>query len=593
VTLRDRFPLVVALDTEFNRHDQGERHHVVAVVGHVYEGDRLVRSLRFFEDDLGRVRCNPFPNGPDVLYVAFAAQAEWASMLPLGWELPRHCIDLFAETRCLRNLALPAAARRRLGIRGNSLIDNCRSFGLNASDPLDKDIWRDRILEGGPWSPGEPPRILDYCESDVTMTGSLYFRIEPLLPPDAALYRGWFTQADADMEDRGLSIDTVARDLLVDNLADLRRRLLLQFDEFGLCDPDSEGIDRDRLVTLMDGRGLHWPRTRTGKPEVKLRTLKARLAGRPELHSIVALAQGLNDLRGLRKLPIGPDGRARAPLWPFSSSTGRNLPGGGFLFQLSRWTRSLIRPTPGRFVCYADWTAQEFAIIAYLSGDPLLMTCYEQPGDPYVNLGSIMGLIPEGSSREHPLRDVIKVVVLGLFYGRGARSIAKATRRPIRFIQAIIDDFWSRCPKAHRWLQSYVDALFLTGHAWTKFGWTVHHHRSTKATSAANFPVQAHGAEMMRWAACLAFDNGVPLCGSVHDAFVSEGRIEDEREIVAAKLACMERGSSIVLGGPIVRAHPVVFRYPERFADKKGWTAWRWIMGTLDPRLAIKPARTA
>jgi hypothetical protein len=463
-----------------------------------------------------------------------------------------------------------------------------------ASDPLDKQATRDLILGGGPWTPEVRRKILDYCERDVQMTADLWFRLEPTIPLAQAMYRGWFTQAIGDMEDRGLPIDVGARDSLVVNLANLRRRLILEFDRFGLCAPESEAIDPERLVAIAGQHGIRWPTTRTGRPEMRLKTLKAKLAGHPDLHGIVYLAQGLNDLRGLRDLPIGSDGRARASLWPFSASTGRNLPSGReFIFQLSRWTRSLIRPEWGHFLCFADWTAQEYAIIAYLSGDPLLIHCYELPGDPYANLGSIMDLMPEGAGKDHPLRDVVKVVVLGLFYGRGARSIAASTRRPIRFIQTVIDAFWARCPKARRWLESYVDGLALLGKAWTKFGWTVHRHALTKPTSAANFGVQAHGSEMMRWASCLGFDNDVPLCCPIHDAFVCEGRLDDEDRIVSTLSACMERASAIVLGGPIVRAKPVVFRYPERFADRKGWPVWEWITSAIDPSLAVKPARSA
>jgi hypothetical protein len=594
MTVPDRFRTVVVIDTEFNGTDQGERHHVVALVGHVYVDGQRVRTVRLFEDELRALRRNPLPDAPDVLYVAFVGQAEWRSMLALGWKLPGHCIDLFAETRCLRNLALPRSIRRQLRIRGDGLIDVCREFGIEATDPLDKQATRDLILGGGPWTPELRRKILDYCERDVKMTADLWFQLEAAIPLGQALYRGWFTQAIGDMEDRGIPLDVGARNTLVTNLSSLRRRLILQFDSYGLCDPDSEAISPERLVALTGMHHIRWPTTRTGRPEMRLKTLKTKLAHHPDLHPVVYLAQGLNDLRGLRDLPVGSDGRARASLWPFSSSTGRNLPSGReFIFQLSRWTRSLIRPEPGHFVCYADWTAQEFAIVAYLSNDPLLIQCYELPGDPYVNLGVLMGLMPDGAGKDHPLRDVVKVVVLGLFYGRGARSIAASTGRQTRFIQTVIDDFWTRCPKARRWLESYVDGLFLLGRAWTKFGWTVHYHALSKPTSAANFPVQSHGSEMMRWASCLGFENDVPLCCPVHDAFVCEGRLDDEDRIVSTLSACMERASAIVLGGATVRAKPVVFRFPERFADKKGWPAWEWITSALDPSLAIKPARTA
>jgi hypothetical protein len=593
MAVRRDFHTVVVFDTEYNAADRGERHHVVALVARVYEGGQP-RTVRLFEDQLVSLRRNPLPDGNDTLYVGFSSQAEWSSLSSLGWGLPRNSIDLYAEARCLRNLALPRKIRCQLKIPGDGLIDVCRSFGLKASDPLDKDANRDRILQGGPWAPGEPQKILDYCADDVAMTADLWHRLEHSIPLNQALYRGWFCQAIGDMENRGLPFDVPARDLLVRNLGTIRSQLIRQFDRFGLVGPDRETIHPDRFLTLVGTRSIRWPLTTTGKPEMKIRTLRKRLGRHPDLHGIVALAQGLNDLRGLRDLPIGEDGRGRASLWPYCSLTGRNLPSGkDFIFQLSRWTRHLIRPSAGRFVCYADWTAQEFAIIAYLSEDPLLIRCYEMPGDPYSHVGAILNLMPEGCGKDHPLRDVVKVAVLGLFYGRGAHSIAASTRRPLRFIQEVIDTFWKSCPRARRWLESYVDGLVLLGKVWTKFGWTVHRHRLTKATTAANFPVQAHGAEMMRWAACLGYENGVPLCCPVHDAFVCEGRLEDETEIVSTLAACMTKASSIVLGGPTVRAQSVVFRYPDRFADADGWSQWAWIAGAIDPSLAMKPARMA
>jgi hypothetical protein len=594
MTARERFRTVVVVDTEFCGADRSERHHVVALVARVYDGGRLVRTVELFEDDLRTIRRNPLPLGDGVLYVTFVGQAEWRSMLAMGWELPEHCIDLFAEARCLRNLALPRSVRVRLKLPGDGLIDVCRWLGIEAHDPLDKRITRDLILAGGPWDAATRRKILAYCGDDVRMTADVWFKLEPVIPLGQALYHGWSTQAIGDMEDRGLPIDLEARDTLIGNLTDLRKQIILQFDSFVLCDPEGESIRSDRLITLADRYSIRWPLTRTGRPETRLKTIRKKLAGHPDLHPVIYLAQGLNDLRGLRRLPVGADGRARASLWPFSAATGRNLPGGKeFIFQLSRWTRSLIRPEPGRFLCYADWTAQEFAIIAYLSGDPLLIHCYEQLGDPYCNLGVIMGLMPPGSGKDHPFRGILKVTLLGLFYGRGVRSISVETRQRPYAIRAMIDDFWARCPKARRWLEGYVDSLFLLGEARTKFGWTVHRHPLTKATTAANFPVQSHGAEMMRWAACLGYENDVPLICPIHDAFLCEGRFEDEGRIVSTFMASMERASSITLDGAIVRAKPIIWRYPERFADRVGWPTWAWIAGTLDPSFVVKPACTA
>ena len=585
-----RFHTLVVIDTEFRGADQGERHQVVALVAHIYSArecgnqvtaDAPVQTYRFFEDSLADLDRSPLPRGDDVLYVAFVAQAEWRSLFRLGWPLPEHCVDLFAEAKCLRNLALPAALERSLGYPGDGLIAACRAFGIATPDPNIKATTRELILRGGPWTNTERTRILDYCESDVDLTARLWGALGPRIRLDQALYRGWYTQAVAAIEDTGIPVDTAAWEALVANLARLRAQIINQFDQHGLVAPGGETINPEAFRVVVGSYGLDWPRTRTGLPVLKLRTLKARLAGTPELRPIVALAQGLTDLRGLRNLRVGSDGRARSLLWPFGTATGRNSPDGSFIFLLSRWCRSLIKPPPGSFLCYADWTAQEFAVIAYLSQDPLLCQCYEAPGDPYANLGIVMGLLPPGAGKEHPLRDVVKVVVLGLFYGRGARSIGGATRRPVRFIEHVVADFWGRCPKARRWLESYVDGLTLLGKTWTRFGWEIHHHRLTKSTSAANFPVQGNAAEMLRWACVLGVENGLSICAPVHDALLVEGKLTDEVEVVRTLSACMDRAAQIVLDGATVRSKCVVFRAPERFADRTGWSVWSWIVGLL------------
>jgi hypothetical protein len=83
-------------------------------------------------------------------------------------------------------------------------------------------------------------------------------------------------------------------------------------------------------------------------------------------------------------LVIGPDGRNRTSLMPFTSSTGRNQPSNAkYIFGPAAWVRSFIKPPPGRAISYIDWSAQELAIAAYLSGDKAMQEAY-QSGDPYL-----------------------------------------------------------------------------------------------------------------------------------------------------------------------------------------------------------------
>jgi hypothetical protein len=274
MTGRDFFRTVIVVDTEYNRADDGDRQHVVAVVGNVYGDGELLRTIGLFEDDLEGYPVCPFDDGPDTLFVAFAAQHEWKSWLSLGWKVPTNCVDLFGEAKCRRNYALPYAVRVELGIPGDGLIDACKYFGIAAEDPLDKETMRDRILEGGPFTPDDRRKILDYCGRDVGMTATLWERLRPELHMGQALFRGWFTQAVAAMEDAGIPIDTDTWNRLVTDLPNLRRNLIDRFDTFGLCTPSGLALDAVKFDDLMNLRRTHWPRTRTGRPEMRIKTLQ-------------------------------------------------------------------------------------------------------------------------------------------------------------------------------------------------------------------------------------------------------------------------------------------------------------------------------
>ena len=97
----------------------------------------------------------------------------------------------------------------------------------------------------------------------------------------------------------------------------------------------------------------------------------------PIIAPLHELRHALSDMR-LNDLAVGDDGRNRTLLSPFASKTGRNQPSNTkFIFGPSVWLRGLIKPPPGYAVAYIDWSNQEFAIAAYLSGDTKMMAAYE------------------------------------------------------------------------------------------------------------------------------------------------------------------------------------------------------------------------
>ena len=66
----------------------------------------------------------------------------------------------------------------------------------------------------------------------------------------------------------------------------------------------------------------------------------------------------------------------------------------------------------------------------------------------------------------------------------------------------------------------------LTSRMHTMFGWSLHIGADANPRSLRNWPMQSHGAEMMRIAACLATERGIGVCCPVHDALLIESDID-------------------------------------------------------------------
>jgi len=101
---------------------------------------------------------------------------------------------------------------------------------------------------------------------------------------------------------------------------------------------------------------------------------------------------------------------------PFGSKTGRNQPSNSrLIFGTSPWLRRLIKPGPGRALAYVDWSGQEIAIEAALSGDEALWSAYES-GDPCMAFAIQAALAAKGATKETHKgeRQRAKAIVLGV-----------------------------------------------------------------------------------------------------------------------------------------------------------------------------------
>jgi hypothetical protein len=561
-----------AVDFEYGAPPGGRPDPVCMVAKELRSG----RLLRLWRDELPARP--PFPVDEGSLFVAYAAAAELGCFAELGWPLPARILDLYAEFCAITNgLAHP---------HGRGLLAALAWHGLPAITKEEKTAGRALALQGT-WTAAERAALLDYCQSDVDPLGPLLERMLPAIrrSPQGlgqALLRGRYTAAVARMERAGVPVD-------VDTLERLRRRwdklkldLIAEVDRDYRCF-DGAAFKADRFEAWLRRQGIPWPRTATGRLQLDRDTFKEAGNAYPQVAPLRELRTSLAELR-LEKLAVGPDGRNRAPLMPFAAKSGRNTPSNAkFIFGPSVWLRGLIRPEPGRALAYVDWSCQEVAIAAALSGDRALLEAV-QSGDPYLRFAKLAGLAPADATKQThgQVRTLCKTCLLGSNYGMGAASLAQRTGSSLLVAEQTQRALTRAFPVFWEWAQHQVDVGELRGELSTVFGWTLRVTRDTRPTTLRNFPMQANAAEMLRVACCLATERGIQVCAPVHDALLVEGDAADLGEVVAATRAAMREAACVVLAGVEVGTEATTVSWPERYADPRGAVMWQRVTALLD-----------
>lgn len=594
---------IIVLDSEFNfiardggRPDIGGRPVPLCLCAlELRSGTRWT----IWREELLILRSPPFPIDNNTLFVAFVASAEMGVFRVLGWPIPEHILDLSPEFRTL--------VSGRYAPAGRGLIGALAHFGLAGSTSVvEKDTWRDRILEGGPFSAEERARIEAYCMSDVEATSMLltamWSKIEDKF--QFALIRGTYTgEAQSFVEYVGVPIDFDTFTLISENWDHIDAQLIARYDrDFGIFD-EVGSFSEERFAACLNRLGLPWPRLPGGRLELKDRTFESMVKIHPILRPIRELRHVQSALR-LHTMAVGLDGRNRTPLWAFGSKTSRNQPSNAsFIFGASVALRGLIQARPGWGVAYVDWSQQEVGIAAALSEDEELMRDYFS-GDVYLNFGKRAALIPGHATKatHEAQRESLKVCVLGMGYGLGAHQLAFRIGRPLIYAKQMLKAHRMLYPVHARWSDHNVEEAVL-GHLIgrpleTCFRWPVHlgakgfrrygtddddDDPGYRPNSSRNFKMQAN-AEMMRLACILTVRRGVELCAPIHDALLIHAPLDRLEHDIAVTQAAMAEASRIVLDGFELRTDVKVFCYPQRYMDKRGKGVWDEIMGLL-PRV--------
>jgi DNA polymerase family A len=564
-----RFRSVWVGDTEFG----GAPGDIPAPRCAVFHEVHSSETVRMWEDELHAPAAPSWLTEPDNLFVAFFASAELGTFLALGWPLPRQVLDLYAEFRCLTNGKAFAL--------GNSLVSALVHFELPALNAVEKQAMRRLALRGGPWAEQERRDLLDYCEGDVRATTCLLKRMLPSIDLDRALQRGRYMRASASMEHVGVPVDRDSYVRVRSNLPELRTRAVQ-----AVAGPDSPFVgdtlrSRD-FAHWLDKRHISWPVDQRNRALFDAETFAA-MSKRDARVRPIAKGRALLGQLNVGDLTIGKDSRNRALLSPFRARSGRNQPSNSrFIMGCPSWMRVLVRPTQGQALGYLDFSQQELGIAAALSGDVAMQDAYRS-GDAYLAFARQARAVPaDATKRTHAdVREVYKRCSLGVLFGMGAETLARRTGKSVYEAERLLVAHRRAYPTFWKWSDGVADVGRLHRLLHTVLGWQWIVGPDAREAQLRNFPMQAHGAEILRAACAFALEAGVRICAPLHDAALIDAKEEDICRAVAVMRQAMVDASIAVIGMPL-RVDAEIVRFPSSLGgDSPIWRLLNRLLGEI------------
>jgi DNA polymerase I-like protein with 3'-5' exonuclease and polymerase domains len=303
------------------------------------------------------------------------------------------------------------------------------------------------------------------------------------------------------------------------------------------------------------------------------------MAGKyPQIEQLRELRYSLSKLR-LNDLAIGHDGRNRAPLWAYGTKTARNAPGASqYIFGPAKWIRHFIAPPLGRALVHRDYCQQEPRIAAVLSGDTALLQACES-GDLYLGIAGQLGFLSESTNADErkAARALFKVVVLGIQYGLGARSLAIRAGISLYEAREILARLRARFHRFEEYGHCVLDHAGLHLEIGTPFGWYMQCPSGINPRTVRNFPIQSTGSEILHVACLLADRRGIQIVAPIHDAFLAEGPANEVEELSRELDQLMGDAAAVVLRGYRLPTDCQIVKPGEHYEDERGAAMWRTV----------------
>lgn len=457
-------------------------------------------------------------------------------------------------------------------------------------DTEHKTKMRNLIISNPPeFTAEEKFAIMNYCSEDVEHLPQIFERIienfkellggdfdEKLLESDM-LTRGRFAAHTAIMESKGYPIDVEKTrnfsSQVANILYDCQREINQLFpeikpftwdkkngrfkwnqkstrewiekhpnsDKWEMTDGGKDGLNPEFSLSLEAFTTFYdfkhdYPKDNFGAQMVRYLKLKQSLYG---------FVPTLNKNKKSFWDSVGSDGRVRPYTNIYGAQSSRSQPSStGFMFLKPAWMRSLVTPKPGMAMGGIDYGSQEFFISALKSGDDNMVQSYLS-GDVYLAFAKLANIIPpHGTKAEFKLeRDMCKSTVLGISflmtkYGLAIKlSSDSGEEWTEEEAQNMIDIFYESYPQLKEYQEGIILEYEHKGYLRLPDGWYLWGD-NTKFRSVSNVPIQGFGACVMRKAVELAFERGLYVPFTLHDALYIEFPVGQEHQMLVLR-ECM------------------------------------------------------
>ena len=316
-----------------------------------------------------------------------------------------------------------------------------------------------------------------------------------------------------------------------------------------------------------------WQMTATGKYKADDKTLKNYENADPFIADYREYLKTTRNFAAFAKGALTPRfNPARSTFHPdaccYGTQTGRcgAKPSTGFVPGFSKVLRTLVHPNDSSSLVGIDFSGEENCLMAGWSGDERFKSAYLS-NDFYLYICASFGLCPQydesmGTFKEYKAkykqtRNLIKPIVLGLGYGRGAEGIYMANKTSFSSLGQV-EKLVERYKKLFRILytkrakmQQKVEAKtcdWVLPNGWLYRTFKPQKDKTRSILSALNFPIQGVGSAILYEALRRLEEANIKTRYTVHDEGVASCPRGQEDKCAEVMRECMLESVRVCTG---------------------------------------------